>query len=290
MNSALLIILVTLWRLIVFMPLKFQDLISKFFGHLINFIPIKRNRISKINIDLCFKDLNQKERLSIYKKNIKAFARVIFDTGIAWFWSDNKIKKNIPYKIKGLKNLLSNQNSGIGILLFFKHSLHLELDSRILAMHAEIYGIEREHNSKKFENIQKMGRLKSMKGITDRENTFTFMRWLKKGKTVLYAPDQDYGIKKSIEVNFFGVPAATVKAPLKIIEKTGCKTFFIDSYYEQDTLILDLEEINIDQSSIENFCEKLNLFIENKIRIHPHEYLWQHRRFKSTLGKNKLYK
>tara|TARA_B100000242_G_scaffold150468_1_gene107362 strand:- start:1330 stop:2148 length:819 start_codon:yes stop_codon:yes gene_type:complete len=272
------------------MPLKFQNLISKFFGHLINFIPIKRNRISKINIDLCFKDLNQKERLSIYKKNIKAFARVIFDTGIAWFWSDNKIKKNIPYKIKGLKNLLSNQNSGIGILLFFKHSLHLELDSRILAMHAEIYGIEREHNSKKFENIQKMGRLKSMKGITDRENTFTFMRWLKKGKTVLYAPDQDYGIKKSIEVNFFGVPAATVKAPLKIIEKTGCKTFFIDSYYEQDTLILDLEEINIDQSSIENFCEKLNLFIENKIRIHPHEYLWQHRRFKSTLGKNKLYK
>ena len=290
MNSALLIILVTLWRLIVFMPLKFQNLISKFFGHLINFIPIKRNRISKINIDLCFKDLNQKERLSIYKKNIKAFARVIFDTGIAWFWSDNKIKKNIPYKIKGLKNLLSNQNSGIGILLFFKHSLHLELDSRILAMHAEIYGIEREHNSKKFENIQKMGRLKSIKGITDRENTFTFMRWLKKGKTVLYAPDQDYGIKKSIEVNFFGVPAATVKAPLKIIEKTGCKTFFIDSYYEQDTLILDLEEINIDQSSIENFCEKLNLFIENKIRIHPHEYLWQHRRFKSTLGKNKLYK
>ena len=290
MNSALLIILVTFWRLIVFMPLKFQNLISKFFGHLINFIPIKRNRISKINIDLCFKDLNQKERLSIYKKNIKAFARVIFDTGIAWFWSDNKIKKNIPYKIKGLKNLLSNQNSGIGILLFFKHSLHLELDSRILAMHAEIYGIEREHNSKKFENIQKMGRLKSMKGITDRENTFTFMRWLKKGKTVLYAPDQDYGIKKSIEVNFFGVPAATVKAPLKIIEKTGCKTFFIDSYYERDTLILDLEEINIDQSSIENFCEKLNLFIENKIRIHPHEYLWQHRRFKSTLGKNKLYK
>ena len=290
MNSALLIILITFWKLIVFMPLEFQNLVSKFLGYLINFIPIKRNRISKINIDLCFKDLNQKERLIIYKKNIKAFTRVIFDTGIAWFWSDNKIKKNIPYKIKGLKNLLSNQNSGIGILLFFKHSVHLELDSRILAMHAEIYGIERKHNSKKFENIQKMGRLKSMKGITDRENTFTFMRWLKKGKTVLYAPDQDYGIKKSIEVNFFGVPAATVKAPLKIIEKTGCKTFFIDSYYDKDSLILNLEEINIDQSSIENFCEKLNLFIENKIRLHPHEYLWQHRRFKSTLGKNKLYK
>ena len=33
----------------------------------------------------------------------------------------------------------------------------------------------------------------------------------------------------------------------------------------------------------------LNLIIENKIRLHPHEYLWQHRRFKSTLGKKKIY-
>ena len=156
-------------------------------------------------------------------------------------------------------------------------------------MHAEIYGIEREHNSKKFEYIQKMGRLKSMKGITDRENTFTFMRWLKKGKTVLYAPDQDYGIKKSVVANFFGIPAATVKAPQKIIKKTGCKTFFMNSFYDADILTLNIEEISIDQSSVENFCEQLNLYIEEKIKMHPHEYLWQHRRFKSTLGKNNIY-
>ena len=191
--------------------------------------------------------------------------------------------------INGLQAILNNQNDKNGILLLFKHSLHLELDSRILAMHSEIYGIEREHNSKMFENIQRSGRLKSMKGITDRDNTLTFMRWLKKGKTVLYAPDQDYGIKKSIKVNFFGIPAATVTAPLKIIEKTGCKVFFINSYFNNGKLILDLEEINIDQSSVENFSRQLNLIIENKIRLHPHEYLWQHRRFKSTLGKKKIY-
>lgn len=290
MNNALLIILVKLWKLSVFLPLKFQNLIAVIFGYLISSIPIKRNRISKVNIDLCFKDLSQIERFKIYDKNTKAFAKVIFNTGIAWFWSDNKIKKNIPYKINGLQNLIINQNSGTGILLFFKHSLHLELDSRILAMHAKIYGIEREHNSKKFEEVQKMGRLKSMMGITDRENTFTFMRWLKKGKTVLYAPDQDYGIKKSVVANFFGIPAATVKAPQKIIKKTGCKTFFMNSFYDADILTLNIEEISIDQSSVENFCEQLNLYIEEKIKMHPHEYLWQHRRFKSTLGKNNIYR
>ena len=231
MKNALLVILIIFWKILVFFPRRFQNFIATVLGHFINWLPLKRNRISKVNIDLCFKDLSQKDRDNIHKKNTIEFAKVIFDTGISWFWSDNRIKKNIPYKINGLQAILNNQNDKNGILLLFKHSLHLELDSRILAMHSEIYGIEREHNSKMFENIQRSGRLKSMKGITDRDNTLTFMRWLKKGKTVLYAPDQDYGIKKSIKVNFFGIPAATVTAPLKIIEKTGCKVFFINSYF-----------------------------------------------------------
>ena len=43
-------------------------------------------------------------------------------------------------------------------------------------------------------------------------------------------------------------------------------------------------------NTVEKFSENLNLIIENKIKLHPHEYLWQHRRFKSTLGKLELYK
>ena len=290
MKNALLIILVIFWKIIIVLPKGFNLSISTIFGYLINWLPLKRNKISKVNIDLCLKYLNQNERNLIRKKNTIEFAKVIFYTGIAWFWSDKRIKKDIKYKIIGLQNILNNQSADNGILLMFKHSLHLELDSRILAMHAEIYGVQRKHNSKIFENIQRSGRLKSLAGITNRDNTITFMRWLKKGKTVLYAPDQDYGIKKSVEVSFFGIPASTIKAPLKIIEKTGCKVFFINSYFNQDELTLDLEEISIDQSSVENFSNQLNSIIENKIKLHPHEYLWQHRRFKSTLGMKKIYK
>ena len=76
MNNALLIILVKLWKLIVFLPLKFQNLIAVILGYLISSIPIKRNRISKVNIDLCFKDLSQIERFKIYDKNKKAFADI----------------------------------------------------------------------------------------------------------------------------------------------------------------------------------------------------------------------
>ena len=42
-------------------------------------------------------------------------------------------------------------------------------------MHAEIYGVEREHNSKYFQSIQKQGRLKSMLDVVDRKNTLRFI-------------------------------------------------------------------------------------------------------------------
>ena len=290
MKNAFLQILIFFWKIIVLFPRKIQLFFGNCIGYLFLFSENKRNRFSKVNINLCFPDLDTNSAYRIYKKNIILFGRVIFDTGIAWFWSDDRINKNIPYKINGLELLLRYQRLNNGVLLFFKHSLHLELDSRILAMNAEIFGVERKHNSTYFESIQKNGRLKSMKGLADRNSTVSFVRWLKNGKTVLYAPDQDYGLKKSDQIDFFGLPAATISAPLKIINKTGCNYLFMNTYYEKDNLVIDIEEPKFSKASSIMFMQDLNKYIENKIKLNPEEYLWQHRRFKSTLGKEKIYK
>lgn len=289
MNNALLIILITLWKTLILLPRAFQLVITNFIGFLIYLISLKRNKYSKANIELCFPDKSEAERKKIYRRNILLSGRILSDNGIAWFWSDKRIKKNIKYEINGLSQLLTEQSSNKGILLFFKHSLHLELDTRILGMHAEIYGIERKHNSKYFQSIQKRGRLKSMIDVVDRKNTFKFMKWLKNGKTVLYAPDQDYGLDKSKVIKFFGHPAATVSAPYKIIQKTKCKTFFLNSYIKDNKLFLDIEKFNSNNVEEISYLNNLNKYIENKIKLNPDEYLWQHRRFKSTLGKKKIY-
>ena len=75
----------------------------------------------------------------------------------------------------------------------------------------------------------------------------------------------------------------------KIIKSTKCKTFFVNSFMENDKYILEVEQIYLDQSSQINFSKDLNLYMENKIKLNPEEYLWQHRRFKSTLGKESFY-
>lgn len=282
MNNALLIILIAFWRVLVSLPRFLQLPLSSIIGFLIYITALKRNKFSKVNIDFCFPNKSKLERNKIFKRNIILSGRVIFDTGIAWFWSKKRINKSIPYEINGLEDLLREQNSNEGVILFFKHSLHLELDARILGMHAEIYGVERKHNSEYFQSIQRKGRLKGMKGMVDRKNTIRFIKWLKDGKTVLYAPDQDYGMKKSNNINFFNRPTATVSAPYKIIKKTQCKTYFLNSYIKEDKLFLDIEKLDLNDIDEINFSRNLNKYIEDRIRLNPNEYLWQHRRFKST--------
>ena len=58
----------------------------------------------------------------------------------------------------------------------------------------------------------------------------------------------------------------------------------------ENKLNLLIEKVSFNKNSEQDFLQEMNNYIEKKIREYPHEYLWQHRRFKSTLGKDKLYK
>ena len=286
MNLLGLKLLVFLWQALLILPLSFQKIIGQLIGLILKLSNLKRIRYGKINIENCLKGHDTKK---IFNRNLKNFGYAIFETGFAWFWSDKKINKNINYEIKGIESLVNEQKNNNGVLLFFKHSLHLELDARLLGMNSEVYGVERVHNSDLFDSIQKKGRLKSVKDTCDKNNPIKFIRWLKKGKTVLYATDQDYGLNQSDVINFFSQPAATISAPSKIINTTGCKTYFMNTYIDSGKYILDIEELNLYHLNGSNFSQSLNDFMEKKIRNNPDEYLWQHRRFKSTLGKEDFY-
>ena len=290
MKKKILIIIINLWKMLVSLPRFMHKPLGYFIGLIFYILPLNRNLYSKKNIDLCFAELDSDQRSKIYKKNIFNSGITIISTGIAWFWTNKRINRSIKYNIKGLDGLVKQQEDGNGVLLIFKHSLHLELDSRILGMNIPVYGVERVHNSDYFDSVQSSGRLKGLKDSADKNQPIKFIRWLKTGKTVLYAIDQDYGINSSEVMKFFGNNAATITAPYKIVESAKCKTYFLNSYIENNTLILSIESFIGDMSSPINFSQSINDFIENKIKLHPDEYLWQHRRFKSTLGKDNFYK
>jgi KDO2-lipid IV(A) palmitoleoyltransferase len=278
-------IIITLWQCLCHLPTSWHPLIGKLIGKFLFIVAKDRKRIAQANISLCLPNLSAYDQKKILNDNFMLLGKSIMETGIAWFWSDAKIKKLINYEIFGL-DLLSVDHSSKGNLIIFKHSQHLELDARLMAINAEIYGVSRAHNSALMNKIQNKGRLSSIKDTADKNNPRQFMKWLKDGKNVLYAIDQDYGWDHSVKLKFFNQETATITTPKKIIDFTGSNLLFMNSYYEKNKIVLKLEALNSFGIDDKGLAQKINDFMEEKILLHPAEYLWAHRRFKSTLGKS----
>jgi lauroyl/myristoyl acyltransferase len=278
-------LIITIWKGICLLPAAWQKILGQVLGSLLFIIASKRKRIAQMNIQACFPLLTSQEQQKLLHQNFKFLGASIFQTGSAWFWSDLKIQKHVEYEIKGLE-LLNNTETQSGNLVLFKHSQHLELDARLLGLNAEIYGVGRSHNSPIMNKLQTQGRLLSIQATADKNNPRKFLAWLKKGKNVLYAIDQDYGWENSVELSFFKTPAATITTARKIIDITQCNLLFVNSYFAEEKLVLELELVNHDDLDSKELAQKINDLMEQKITLHPEEYLWSHRRFKSTLGKN----
>ena len=277
--------MMTLWQGLCHLPTSWHPAIGKSCGKLLFIFAGGRKKIAQANLALCFPNLSKMEQQELLRDNFVYLGRSLIETGIAWFWSNEKMQSQINYEITGL-DLLLPKGSNKGNLIIFKHSQHLELDARLLAMNAPTYGVSRSHNSASMNKIQNKGRLSSLKDTADKNNPRKFMKWLKSGRNILYAIDQDYGWDHSVRLRFFQQEAATITTTKKIIDATNSNLLFINSYYVNNKLVLKLELIDHLELDSTALAQKINDIMEEKILLHPAEYLWIHRRFKSTLGKN----
>ena len=260
--------MMTLWQGLCHLPTSWLPAIGRFCGKLLFVFAGGRKKIAQANLELCFSNLSKMEQQELLRDNFVYLGRSLIETGIAWFWSDQKIQSQINYEIIGLGLLLAN-DSNKGNLIIFKHSQHLELDARLLAMNAPMYGVSRSHNSASMNKIQDKGRLSSLKDTADKNNPRKFMKWLKSGRNILYAIDQDYGWDHSVRLRFFQQEAATITTTKKIIDATNSNLLFINSYYVNNKLVLKLELIDHLELDSTALAQKINDTMAEKILMHP---------------------
>ena len=106
--------------------------------------------------------------------------------------------------------------------------------------------------------------------------------FLKQGKACLYAPDQDYGYKSSIFVEFFGHKALTVKFPYIAAKKADCDVYLFSLEKRDSKYEVNLDRVILKGHKMEDDLREINLRIEEKIKKNPENYLWSHRRFKEN--------
>lgn len=245
---------------------------------------VSRARIARKNIDLCFPELSPVERADLVRETLRATGIGVFESGSAWFWPNWRLRKY--FKIRGLEHLNEARAKGRGVLFMGIHFTPIEIGAAFVNSVTSIDGFYRPHTNAVYEYIQAVGRIwrNSASQVIPNGDVRGIVKALRQGRVVNYAPDQDYGRRRSVFAPFFGVAAATVKAPSQLAKAGNAEVIpwvtrrVSGNRYEVEIYPPITERLGFGD---EVDAATINAFVEARVREHPEQYLWVHRRFKT---------
>jgi KDO2-lipid IV(A) lauroyltransferase len=266
-------------------PYIVQVKLGRALGSFLFRLNIKRKKVALRNLQLCYPELSNAEHHALTLAAMESTAIGIFESGAAWFMQRYRLK--MKYKIEGLEHLQRAQAENKGVLFMGIHFTPIEIGAAFVNLAHPIDGFYRPHTNPVYEYLQALGRVRhnNQSHVIPNGDVRKIVKALRDGHVVNYAPDQDYGLRRSCFAPFFGVNTATVKAPsqlakagrAEVIPWTCTRTSDFGEYiikiYPPITEQLNGED---EQNAI-----FINDFIEARIRENPEQYLWVHRRFKT---------
>ncbi len=271
-------------RLLALLPYRWQMSLGSALGRLLYHLMGQRRHIARVNIDLCFPELNTEQRNKLVKSHFRSSGMTLFEAGLSWWAKPEQL--NQLCHINGGEHLEAAHAKGKGVILLSAHFTCFELAGRMLAMHYPFYAIyKKQHRNPLYEAVTNKIRSHHYQGTITHHDVRGIIRCLKKGEICWYLPDQDFGRANSVFAPFMGVSTATVTGTTRIARLTGAAVVPYFPLRRQDGQGYELTIL----PALEDFpsCDEVkdashyNQLIETQIHKAPEQYLWLHRRFKT---------
>jgi KDO2-lipid IV(A) lauroyltransferase len=268
----------------VFEPLPYPLLVwlGRCIGSLLVLLPLPFVRIARRNIELCLTERSVDERERILRAHFQSVGVGIFETAIAWWSSDARIRKFT--RLEGEEHLQAALARGRGAILLSAHFTTLEIGARALCARLATNIMYRPTNNEVLERFLARNRGRQAKRAIPRDDVRTLITSLKSNEPVWYAPDQSYRKKGAEMVPFFNIPAATNTATSRLARMTGAAVlpYFPERLAGSRGYRMVIHPIleNFPTESPYEDARTFNALIEAHVRSVPEQYLWIHRRFK----------
>lgn len=265
------------------LPLRVQLTLGSDIGRIVMRLMKKRQVIIKRNLELCFSTMTVQEREAILKDNIDNAGIALFETAMAWFWSDKRVSKHVT--IKGMEHIEALEQQGKGVLMLAVHSMNLELGARAFGIKKSGMGVYRPSNNPCFDYFQYKGRSRSNRTLINRKNVRGMLKALNAGERVWYAPDHDYGTRRSTFAPLFEVKrACTTTGTSLLVDTTDCAIVPFTMVRGENghyTLTISAPVDGFPKNDPDQAAVFINKILESSIMASPSQYMWLHRRFKT---------
>lgn len=272
-----------LMRLLATLPFAWQRRVGKVLGRIMYWFAPARRRIARINIDLAFPQLSATEKRQLLRDNFDSNGMALLEVGMSWWKPKEELRPLLH--LEGLENMREALQAGKGVIMLGGHFTCLLIAGRLLAMELPFNIIVKHGDIPLFEALTRHYREQHYAGLIDNHDMRGILKALRSNKICWYAPDQDFGRKRSVFAPFMGIQTATLTTTAKLAKSSGAKVVFIDYERLRDgqgyhlRLRPALEEYPSGDDVLD--ATRINQLIETQVQRVPEQYLWVHRRFRS---------
>jgi KDO2-lipid IV(A) lauroyltransferase len=264
------------------LPIAVQFWLGRAIGALGYRFARERRHVARVNLALCFPDSDDAEREDLLRRAFTSTGIGAIETTVAWFGNLDRYRDR--FSIEGLEVLTAAQRRGRGVVLIGAHFTTFELAGALLADVAPFGVIYRRNKNPVVDWFMRRGRERRYDAVIERGHVRIVLERLKKGHTIWYAADQDYGRKVSVFAPFFGVPAATITATARFAQFNDSAVIFVSHFRDPvaRTWTLHLRAVPDYPTGVDrDDAAHINAVIAAEISRAPDQYLWLHRRFKT---------
>ena len=276
------------------LPLPILGRIGVGVGSLLFVFMRKRRHITLTNLQLCMPQLTPAARLQLARSHFQYFARSVLERSILWWASPARLTRLIQVVSQVPIQQMMNRPT----IFLCPHFVCLEVAGVAITMQAPACSIYTKQRNKIFDAALRKGRLRftpDEKNLLSREaGVKPIIRAMKSGRAFLMLPDMDFGVRDSVFTPFFGIPAATLTSPARLVTATDGQiipvvTQFLPNYQGWQVIFYPPWE-NYSGTDINAATLRMNAFIEERVLESPAEYFWSHKRFKTRPdGERNLY-
>jgi KDO2-lipid IV(A) lauroyltransferase len=272
-----------LW-LVTRLPFSWQMAVGRLIGALALRLAVGRRHIAAVNLRLCFPDQSEQQHQRLLQAHFDALGKGVVETALAWWGRPAPLHGRV--RVVGLQHLQQARDRGRGVILLSAHFTTLELGGRLLALQAPFHVLYRKHKNPLFETVMQRARRRRFERAIARDDTRALLASLKAGMPVWYAPDQNHAGPQAVFAPFFGMPASTLTATARLARLSGAPVvpFFQARLPGSEGYLLVLCPALEDfpGADIAQDTARINQLLESVVREVPEQYLWVHRRFKTT--------
>ncbi|WP_150463391.1 lysophospholipid acyltransferase family protein [Francisella sp. XLW-1] len=250
-----------------------------------------RNEIARENLKIAFPEKSLKEINKLVNKSYYSMVLSGAETTAAWFLSKKRFSK-IEFEweensLEIFKRYHENPNTNVIFLGFHFHCIEI-VGRHVAENHPPLTVMYQKNTNDLLEELIKKYREKNIYRCLDSKNLISVIKSLKRGYSMWYAPDQDFGLEStglenSIFAPFFGTLCSTLTVTPWLAEKTD--SVVLPVYYVREKClkkykIVTGEPLEFTGDAYKD-AEITNKFLEDAIRKYPEQYLWQHRRYRT---------